>query len=85
MVSNSELVNWFWDALQTFDLNTTTADSIRRTLESDFGVDLSDRKAFIRDQINSFLETRVQRTHNNAVTVKEKKDEERFTRKLQRL
>ncbi|KAL7236664.1 hypothetical protein ACSBR1_019879 [Camellia fascicularis] len=76
MVSDSELVNRLWDVLQTSDLNTTTAGSVRRTLESEFGVDLSDRKAFIRDQIDSFLETRVQRTHNNAVAVEEEEEEE---------
>ncbi|KAF5946724.1 hypothetical protein HYC85_016952 [Camellia sinensis] len=55
MDSDSKLVNRLWDVLQTSDLNTTTARSVRRTLESEFGVDL---------------------THNNAVTVEEKEDEE---------
>ncbi|KAI7996422.1 hypothetical protein LOK49_LG10G01535 [Camellia lanceoleosa] len=60
----------------TFDLNTTTTGSVQCTLGSEFGVNLSDHKAFIRDQIDSFLETCVQRTHNNAVTVEEEEDEE---------
>ncbi|KAI7998418.1 hypothetical protein LOK49_LG10G01549 [Camellia lanceoleosa] len=62
-------------SMETFGLNTTTAGSVRCTLGSEFGVNLSDRKAFIRDQIDSFLETCVQRTHNNAVTVEEEDDE----------
>ncbi|CAL5422261.1 unnamed protein product [Camellia sinensis] len=75
MVSDSELVNWLWDVLQTSDLNTTTASSVRRTLESEFDIDLSDRKPFFRDQIDSFLETCVQKTHNNAVIVEEEDEE----------
>ncbi|THF94583.1 hypothetical protein TEA_002931 [Camellia sinensis var. sinensis] len=75
MVSDSELVNRLWDVLQTSDLNTTTARSVRRTLESEFDIDLSDRKPFFRDQIDSFLETCVQRTHNNAVIVEEEDEE----------
>ncbi|CAL5350860.1 unnamed protein product [Camellia sinensis] len=75
MVSDSELVNRLWDVLQTSDLNTTTVSSVRRTLESEFDIDLSDRKPFFRDQIDSFLETCVQRTHNNAVIVEEEDEE----------
>ncbi|THF94579.1 hypothetical protein TEA_002927 [Camellia sinensis var. sinensis] len=75
MVSDSELVNRLWDVLQTSDLNTTTARSVRRTLESEFDIDLSDRKPFFRDQIDSFLDTCVQRTHNNAVIVEEEDEE----------
>jgi upstream activation factor subunit UAF30 len=57
MVSDSDLVNRLREILQSSDLDTATASSVRRQLEKDFGVDLSDRKAFVRDQIDIFLET----------------------------
>ncbi|XP_025013609.1 ABC transporter F family member 4 isoform X2 [Ricinus communis] len=57
MVSDSDLVTRLREILQDSDLNTATAGSVRRKLEEVFGVDLSDRKAFIREQIDSYLET----------------------------
>ena len=57
MVSDSDLVNRLREILRSSDLDTATAGSIRRQLEKDFGVDLSDRKTFVRDQIDIFLET----------------------------
>ncbi|KAJ8572325.1 hypothetical protein K7X08_008836 [Anisodus acutangulus] len=49
------------------DLETATAGTVRRRLEEEFGVDLLDRKAFIRDQIDLFLRTHVQETPNDDV------------------
>lgn len=57
MVSNSDILTRLTEILSTSDLDTATAGSVRRQLENDFGVDLSDRKKFIRDQIDIFLET----------------------------
>ena len=57
MVSDAELVSRLRDILRNSDLDTTTPSSIRRQLEEDFGVDLLDRKAFIREQIDIFLES----------------------------
>ncbi|XP_050232474.1 uncharacterized protein LOC126681121 isoform X2 [Mercurialis annua] len=57
MVSDSELVTRLREILQNTDLNTATSGSVRRKLQEDFGVDLSDKKAFIREQIDSYLET----------------------------
>ncbi|XP_037497655.1 DNA ligase 1 isoform X2 [Jatropha curcas] len=57
MVSDSDLVTRLREVLQDSDLDTATAGSIRRKLEEEFGVNLSDRKAFIREQIDIYLET----------------------------
>ncbi|KAE8721776.1 Protein TRI1 [Hibiscus syriacus] len=57
MVSNSDLVARLREILLESDLDTATAGSVRKQLEEDFGVDLSDRKGFVRDQIDIFLET----------------------------
>ncbi|KAG6761448.1 hypothetical protein POTOM_034668 [Populus tomentosa] len=57
MVSDSDLVVRLREILRSSDLDTATAGSIRRQLEEDFGVDLSEKKKFIREQIDTFLET----------------------------
>ncbi|CAH9060814.1 unnamed protein product [Cuscuta epithymum] len=56
MVSEEKLVRRLREFLSTSDLNTTTNASVRRQLEKDFGIDLSDRKSFIREQIDIYLE-----------------------------
>jgi len=56
-VSDSDLVARLREILWSSDLDTATASSIRRQLEEDFGVDLSEKKKFIREQIDTFLET----------------------------
>lgn len=55
MVSDAELVGRLREVLRASDLSTTTTTSVRRQLEEDFGIDLSDKKAFIRQQVNLFL------------------------------
>ncbi|KAH9695721.1 swib complex baf60b domain-containing protein [Citrus sinensis] len=57
MVSDSDLVTRLRDILRNSDLDTATAGSVRRLLEEDFKVDLSDRKAFVSEQIDLFLQT----------------------------
>ncbi|XP_024454194.1 protein TRI1 isoform X3 [Populus trichocarpa] len=57
MVSDSDLVTRLREILRRSDLDTATAGSIRRQLEEDLGVDLSEKKKFIREQIDTFLET----------------------------
>lgn len=57
MVSDSDLVTRLREILRSSDLDTATPATIRRQLEADFGVDLTDRKAFIREQIDAFLES----------------------------
>nr|GMC83361.1 upstream activation factor subunit spp27-like isoform X1 [Ipomoea batatas] len=67
MVSDSELVGRLWDILRDADLETATAASVRRRLEEQLGVCLLDRKAFIRDQIDLFLQTHVVTPQYNKV------------------
>ncbi|CAM0876397.1 unnamed protein product [Alopecurus aequalis] len=55
MVSDSELVERLREVLRESDLNTTTTGALRRRLEEDFAVDLSDKKAFIREQVDLLL------------------------------
>ncbi|CAK8539775.1 unnamed protein product [Lathyrus sativus] len=57
MVSESELIDRIREFLRSSDLNTTTTSTVRRQLETDFGIDLSNRKAFIREQVDSFLQS----------------------------
>lgn len=75
MVSDADLVSRLRQFLSTSDLNTTTNATVRRQLEADFGIDLSDRKAFLREQINLYLE---QAQAQNA----EKEEEERPAEKI---
>ncbi|CAI0553799.1 unnamed protein product [Linum tenue] len=57
MVSDSELIGRLREFLKNSDLETTTTTIVRRKLEEDFGVDLSDKKGFIREQVDLFLES----------------------------
>ncbi|KAL5819533.1 hypothetical protein ACOSQ4_023375 [Xanthoceras sorbifolium] len=57
MVSDSELIARLQEFLRNSDLNTTTTAIVRRQLEKDFGVDLSDKKPFIREQVDLFLQS----------------------------
>eukprot|EP00252_Welwitschia_mirabilis_P005363 TRINITY_DN15868_c0_g1_i1.p1 TRINITY_DN15868_c0_g1~~TRINITY_DN15868_c0_g1_i1.p1 ORF type:complete len:307 (+),score=80.65 TRINITY_DN15868_c0_g1_i1:335-1255(+) len=55
MASDSEIAERLKEILKTADLTTTTIKSIRRKLEEDLGIDLSSKKAFIRDQVDYFI------------------------------
>ncbi|KAG7649065.1 SWIB domain [Arabidopsis thaliana x Arabidopsis arenosa] len=57
MVSDSDLVTQLREILRSSDLETTTPASVRRQLEVYFGVELTDKKAFVREQIDAFLES----------------------------
>lgn len=78
MVSDSELVNRLREFLSTSDLNTTTTASVRRQLEQDFGIDLRDKKAFIREQVDLYLENQ-QHNEDEQVEDTETEDEEAKT------
>ncbi|MFS8033381.1 putative transcription regulator SWI/SNF-BAF60b family [Helianthus anomalus] len=75
MLSDADLTGRLWQLLTTSDLNTTTTASIRRTLEQEFGVDLTDKKAFIRQQIDLYLETQQQNEEDNNEEEEEEQDE----------
>lgn len=66
MVSETELVQRLREFLSTSDLNQTTTAIVRRKLEEDFGIDLSDRKAFIREQVYIYLQEAQENEENNA-------------------
>ncbi|CAO2813526.1 unnamed protein product [Amaranthus hypochondriacus] len=57
MVSDSELVDRIREILRTSDLNVTTPGTVRRQLQVEFGVDLSDRKKFITEKIDEIIES----------------------------
>ncbi|KAJ8530091.1 hypothetical protein K7X08_036926 [Anisodus acutangulus] len=76
MVSDTVLVDRLREILRVSDLETATAGTVRRRLEEEFGVDLLDRKAFIRDQIDLFLRTHVEETPNDDVQEVENVKEE---------
>ncbi|GMI76932.1 hypothetical protein like AT1G49520 [Hibiscus trionum] len=57
MVLDSELIARLWEFLDESDLNTTTTAIVRRRLEQDFGIDLTDRKKFIREQVDLYLQS----------------------------
>ncbi|KAH0732214.1 hypothetical protein KY289_003402 [Solanum tuberosum] len=67
MVSDSVLVDRLREILRVSDLEIATAGTVRRRLEEELGVDLLDRKAFIRDQIDLFLRIQVEETPKNDV------------------
>ncbi|XP_022739621.1 upstream activation factor subunit spp27-like [Durio zibethinus] len=56
MVSDSELIARLREFLKESDLNTTTTAIVRRRLEEDFGIDLSEKKKFIREQVDVYLQ-----------------------------
>ncbi|KAB1214671.1 Upstream activation factor subunit UAF30 [Morella rubra] len=66
MVQDSELIARLREFLRTSDLNTTTTATVRRKLEKDFGVDLTDKKAFIREQVDLFLQSEQERAEAEA-------------------
>lgn len=76
MVSDSELINRLREILRSSDLDTATAGSVRRQLEEEFGVDLHDRKIFIREQIDGFLETRFVEPQNDDAHEEQEEEEE---------
>uniref|UniRef100_M0ZJF1 SWIB/MDM2 domain containing protein n=1 Tax=Solanum tuberosum TaxID=4113 RepID=M0ZJF1_SOLTU len=75
MVSDSELVDRLREFLSTSDLNITTNTDVRRKLEEDFNIDLSDRKVFIREQIDLYLESHYQVNQENENNEEEMEEE----------
>ncbi|KAK6924092.1 DEK, C-terminal [Dillenia turbinata] len=61
MVTDSELVHRLREFLKTSDLNTTTTAIVRKRLEEEFGVDLTEKKAFIREQVDLFLQSQLEK------------------------
>ncbi|KAI3774750.1 hypothetical protein L1987_49312 [Smallanthus sonchifolius] len=57
MLTDSDLLQRLHDVLRTSDLDTATAATVRRRLEQELGIDLSDRKPYIRQQIDLYLQS----------------------------
>ncbi|KAF9606974.1 hypothetical protein IFM89_030393 [Coptis chinensis] len=68
MVTDWEIMNRVGEFLGASDLNTTTTNVLRRKLEEDFGVDLSDKKSFIRDQLVLFILNKFQLNEQQRLT-----------------
>ncbi|KAL4588754.1 hypothetical protein LXL04_001649 [Taraxacum kok-saghyz] len=64
MLTDSQLLERLHDVLRTSDLDTATAATVRRKMEQDLGIDLSDRKPYIRQQIDLYLQSHY--TNDNA-------------------
>ncbi|TXG64391.1 hypothetical protein EZV62_011385 [Acer yangbiense] len=81
MVSDSDLVTRLRQILRSSDLDTATAATVRRQLEQEFEVDLSERKAFVTDQIDIFIQTfnkdlELERHNQNAAVQGDDEEEE---------
>ncbi|KAI3813341.1 hypothetical protein L1987_18062 [Smallanthus sonchifolius] len=76
MVSDSDLADRLREFLSTSDLTTTTTASIRRKLEQEFGIDLTDKKAFIRQQIDLYLQNQQQNDEDHEDEEQEEVEEE---------
>lgn len=55
MVSDEDLTEKISELLDKADLTTTTTSLIRKQLEQEFGIDLSDRKSFVREKVDLYL------------------------------
>ncbi|KFK36004.1 hypothetical protein AALP_AA4G065400 [Arabis alpina] len=79
MVSDSDLVTRLREILRNSDLDTTTPANVRRQLEAYFSVELTDKKAFVREQIDAYLETETKPEEEedcNGIENNEEEDEE---------
>lgn len=65
MVSDSELIEKLKEFLRNADLDKTTTGTVRRMLEEDFAIDLSDKKPFIREQVDLFLQNEFDNDQKN--------------------
>uniref|UniRef100_A0A7N0ZZT8 Uncharacterized protein n=1 Tax=Kalanchoe fedtschenkoi TaxID=63787 RepID=A0A7N0ZZT8_KALFE len=59
MATDEQIAARLREFLKTSDLTTTTTAIVRRRLEEDLGIDLSDKKAFVREQVDLFLQSQV--------------------------
>ncbi|KAK9165279.1 hypothetical protein Scep_000470 [Stephania cephalantha] len=72
MATDSELVERLREFLRTSDLTTTTNAIVRRKLEEEFGIDLTEKKLFIREQVDLYLRTQIEKSEGEEV---EREDE----------
>lgn len=77
MVSDQAIVKRLHQLLAVSDLNVTTEKHIRLQLEAEFDLDLSERKKFLREEIQNYLNNRPAEPEVRASTkrkTKEKKE-----------
>ncbi|RVW49807.1 hypothetical protein CK203_070025 [Vitis vinifera] len=74
--SDSDLATRIPLLLHTANFFTTTTSIVFRQLEDYYGVDLSDRKAFIREEIDVFLRRYIFQIEAKAITRQQKKNAE---------
>ncbi|KAL4549609.1 hypothetical protein Ndes2526B_g04612 [Nannochloris sp. 'desiccata'] len=72
--SDDVLVARLGEVLKTVDLGVTTEKMLRRQLETEFGAELSSKKALIRGEIEKYLQA--QADNRNADEEEEESDEE---------
>ncbi|KAL9238161.1 hypothetical protein vseg_012626 [Gypsophila vaccaria] len=77
MVEESELVNRLREILSKSDLNTTSAGAVRRQLETDLGLDLSDRKKFISQLIDDVIQEQHNAAHQEDEGDEEEQDKDK--------
>mgnify|MGYP002775702804 CR=1 FL=1 len=56
VITDEQIVQRIVEVLQRADLTTITFAAIRRQLEEDFRIDLAEKKAFIREQVDLYLQ-----------------------------
>ncbi|XP_021273830.1 upstream activation factor subunit spp27-like isoform X2 [Herrania umbratica] len=76
MVSDSELIARLREFLKESDLNTTTTAIVRRRLEEDFGIDLSEKKKFIREQVDLYLQSQFENAEEEEEEQQDENNEE---------
>ena len=76
MVSDEDLTKKISELLDKADLTTTTTSLIRKQLELEFGIDLNDRKSFVREKVDLYLQRHHQNTEEEEEKEKGCKEEE---------
>lgn len=76
MVLESELIARIREFLNESDLNTTTTAIVRRRLEEDFGIDLSEKKKFIREQVDIYLQSQVENAEEQEQEAEDENNED---------
>lgn len=75
MVSDAEIVRHLTAVLRQADLSATTTTAIRQQLETDLGVDLSEKKLFIRQHVDLYLQKHTQEQQEGEGEGEERGDE----------
>lgn len=71
MVSDEQIIERIGELLAKADLTITTTSTIRRQLEQDLHIDLSNRKVFVREQVDLYLQTHPQNQQGDEAAAEE--------------